>query len=112
MATVEAKWSGKWPCLCHGKWTLIVDGIDVSDKIPEELRDSPMGTYGFYDTWYFDKDWNDIWESYEDGFECKFWIEENLEWLKTITTDENVMEQIYNAINAKDFRTGSCGGCI
>lgn len=55
MATVEAKWSGKWPCLCHGKWTLIVDGIDVSDKIPEELRDSPMGTYGFYDTWYFDR---------------------------------------------------------
>ena len=112
MATVEAKWSGKWPCLCHGKWTLIIDGVDVSDKIPEELRDSPMGTYGFYDTWRFDEDWNTIWESYENGFECKFWIEENLEWLKTITIDKKVMEQVYDAINAEDFRAGSCGGCI
>lgn len=38
MATVEAKWSGKWPCLCYGEWTLIVDGVDVSDKIPEYLK--------------------------------------------------------------------------
>lgn len=112
MAVVEAKWSGKWPCLCFGKWTLIVDGVDVSNNIPKELRDESMGTYGFYDTWYFDKDWNDVWDSYEDGLECDEWIETNLEWLKTITTDKEVMEQIYDAINTKDFRTGSCGGCI
>ena len=112
MAVVEAKWSGKWPCLCFGEWTLTVDGVDVSDKIPKELRDSPMNTYKAYRYWYFNKAWDDIWESYEDGMLCDEWIEENLEWLRTITIDENVMEQIYDAINIEDFRTGSCGGCI
>lgn len=112
MATVEAKWSGKWPCLCHGEWTLIVNGINVSDKIPKELRNSSMNTYGIYEHWRFDKDWDVIWSPYDNGLECDEWIEENSEWLKTITTDKNVMKEIYYAINTKDFRTGSCGGCI
>lgn len=112
MATVEAKWSGKWPCLCHGKWTLIIDGVDVSNNIPKELKDSPMNTYGVYKHWYFSKDWDDIWGHYEDGMFYDEWIEANLEWLKTITEDKTVMEQIYDAINAEDFRVGSCGGCI
>lgn len=112
MAVVEAKWSGKWPCLCHGKWTLIVDGVDVSDKIPKELKDSSMWTYGVYKSWHFDDSWNVIWESYKEGHECDIWIKNNIKWLKTITEDREVMEQIYNAINAEDFRYGSCGGCI
>lgn len=112
MAVVEAKWSGKWPCLCYGEWTLIVDGIDVSNKIPEELRDSSMNTYGDYKHWRFTKDWDVKWSSYDNGLECDEWIEANLEWLKTITEDREIMEQIYDAINAEDFRYGSCGGCI
>ena len=112
MATVEAKWSGKWPCLCHGEWTLIVDEINVSDKIPEELRDSSMNTYGNYKRWRFTKNWDVKWFSYNSGLECDEWIGINSEWLKTITTDKNVMKEIYYAINAKDFRAGSCGGCI
>lgn len=112
MAVVEAKWTGKWTCLCHGEWILIVDGVDVSNKIPEELRDSCMNTYGNYKRWRFTKNWNVKWSSYNSGLECDEWIEANLEWLKTITTDERVMEQIYDAINAEDFRAGSCGGCI
>lgn len=32
---VEAKWSGLYPCLCSGEWTLKVNGKDVSDKIPK-----------------------------------------------------------------------------
>ena len=111
MAVVEAKWSGKWPCLCYGEWTLIVDGVDVSDKIPEELKDSPMNTYGDYKCWRF-TNWDVKWSSYDNGLECDEWIEANLEWLKTITEDREVMEQIYDAINVKDFRYGSCGGCI
>lgn len=111
MAVVEAKWSGKWPCLCHGEWTLIIDGIDVSDKVPEELRDGSMNTYGDYKRWRF-TNWDVKWSSYTNGLECDEWIETNLEWLKTITEDKTVMEQIYDAINAEDFRAGSCGGCI
>jgi hypothetical protein len=112
MATVEAKWSGKWPCLCHGKWTLIVDGVDVSDKIPEELRDSPMNTYGEYRNFRFTEDWEVEWYSYCSGLEVEGWIEENLNWLKTITTDKSTMQQIYYEINSKDFQYGCCGGCI
>ena len=35
---VEAKWSGSYPWLCSGEWTLFIDGKDMSDKIPKELR--------------------------------------------------------------------------
>lgn len=29
---VEANWNGRYPCLCFGKWTLVVNGKDVSNK--------------------------------------------------------------------------------
>lgn len=44
VGNAEAEWSGEWPCLCHGKWTLKVDGKDVSEKIPEILRDDDYNT--------------------------------------------------------------------
>ena len=34
---VEAKWSGSYPNLCSGEWTLFIDGKDMSDKIPKDL---------------------------------------------------------------------------
>ena len=52
---VKANWSGSYPCLCHGLWTLEVDGVDVSDKIPKGIRDIHMGTYGTYEEWHFDE---------------------------------------------------------
>lgn len=108
---VEAKWSGSYPCLCFGKWTLIVNGEDVSDKIPEELRDSSMNTYGTYQSWHFEN-WMEVFEDYISGLDCEDWIEENKEWLNNITTDLEVQKEIYYAINSQDFRSGSCGGCI
>ena len=108
---VEAKWSGSYPCLCFGKWTLKVNGEDVSDKIPEDLRDSSMNTYGTYQSWHFE-DWIEVFEDYISGLDCEDWIEENKKWLNNITTDLEVQEEIYYAINSQDFRSGSCGGCI
>ena len=35
---VVANYTGTYPNLCVGEWTLKVNGKDVSDKIPEELR--------------------------------------------------------------------------
>lgn len=117
---VVANYTGTYPNLCVGEWTLKVNGKDVSDKIPEELRSfrgasihyeclNGMNTYGTYrdcgqceeDTTY-----------YEDGLECNEWIEENAYWLDTITTDYNIQVEIYQAINEHDWRKGSCGGCI
>ncbi len=109
---VVAKWSGSFPNLCSGEWTLIVDGKDVSDKIPEELRKSNMNTYGSYEWWHFDDDGEEEWERYHDGLECEEWIKENRCWLDTISTDHNTQSDIFCAINASDWRPGSCGGCI
>lgn len=109
---VEAKWSGRWPCLCYGQWTLKVNGKDVTDKIPEILRSSEMNTYGTYQSWYFNENNMEEFEDYEDGLFCEEWIEANKEWLDTITTDHRVQQEIYCKISAEDFRHGSCGGCI
>ncbi len=109
---VEAKWSGSYPCLCLGEWTLKVDGADVSKKIPKYLRKSPMNTYGTYSSWHLNEDYIEEFEDYQDGLECSEWIEENKEWLDNISTDRKIQEEIYYAINSVDFRSGSCGGCI
>ena len=109
---VKANWSGKYPCLCRGEWTLEVNGKNVSDKIPDEIRkNSPMYTYGYYEVWHFDKD-QVIYEGRHDGLNEEDWIEENDYWLNNITDDIKIKEEIYEAIQNEDFRMKSCGGCI
>ena len=109
---VEARWSGSYPTLCYGVWTLIVNGKDVSMFIPEELKESSMYTYGTYQSWHFNDGWMEEFEDYDNGLDCEDWIEENKYWLDTITEDLKIQEEIFYAINEQDFRTGSCGGCI
>lgn len=108
---VKAKWSGSYPCLCSGKWSLEVNGVDVSDYIPNELRKSPMNTYGVYEEWHFEN-WIEVFEDYEDGLMGDEWIEQNKYWLDTITEDISVQIEIFYAITKEDWRYGSCGGCI
>lgn len=109
---VEANWSGSYPCLCFGKWTLKVNGENVSNKIPKDLRNESMNTYGTYEQWHFDDNYSEVFEGYEDGLEMYEWIEENAYWLDQITNDYNTQEEIFKAIQQEDFRSGSCGGCI
>lgn len=109
---VEVNWSGSYPCLCCGEWTLKINGENVSNKIPDELRTGSMNTYGSYEEWYFDDNYLEVFGSYEDGLEMNEWIEENAYWLDQITSDYNTQEEIFKAIQKKDFRLGSCGGCI
>jgi len=108
---IEARWSGSYPTLCFGHWTLLIDGEDVSEKIPEDLRERSMNTFGIYQDWHFEN-WMEVFENYADGLLCDEWIEENDYWLKDITDDYSVKEEIYDAFNSEDFRYGSCGGCI
>ena len=107
-----AEWSGSYPCLCSGEWSLYLDGINVSDKIPKDLRTNDMGTFGEYQTWYFNEDFIEEFETYTDGFSCDEWIEKNKYWLDGITTDEDKQKLIFLAIQKEDFRENSCGGCI
>lgn len=109
---VVANWSGNYPCLCIGTWTLTIDGKDYTDHIPREIVNEPMYTFGTYSKWYFDDEWQEEFEDYEDGLSSVDWIAANDEWLSTITDDYNLKSRIYFAFNENDFRYGSCGGCI
>jgi len=108
---VEAKWTGKYPNYCSGQWILKVNNKDVSHLIPEELRNSPMNTYNTYRSWHFE-DWEEVFDSYEEGLFYDEWLEENKEWLNKISTDPSIQAEIYEAINSQDWRYGECGGCI
>jgi hypothetical protein len=108
---VSVEWSGAYPCLCFGKWSLFVDDIDVSDKIPDDIRCSDMNTYGTYQEWHFEE-WSEVFEDYDDGLFCEEWIEKNNYWLNNISSDHELKIQIYDAFQSKDWRHGSCGGCI
>lgn len=109
---VNAWWSGSYPTLCYGEWTLEVNGENVSGLIPDHLRNNEMNTHGTYQEWYFDEDWREVFEDYEDGLYCHDWIAENKYWLDNITTDYETQMEIFYAISDEDWRHGSCGGCI
>ena len=111
MNSYEADWSGEYPCLCSGEWKLFQNGRDISDKIPEDLRTRDMNTYGFYDYWEFDENYNEYWYSYTDGLRFDDWILEN-RWVKSITDVSEEWVKIYEAFQDWDWRHGQCGGCI
>lgn len=79
-----------------------------------------MNTEGEYNAWYFTNDWNDVYRTtYIDGLYFEDWIKDN-NWLLDEIDNKfsdcknkiQLAENIYDAINAQDFRPGSCGGCI
>ena len=107
----RAEWSGRYPTLCFGEWSLYKNGEDISEYIPEELRDSHMNTAGDYSEWYFD-DWMEEFGDYGDGLSRDMWIRKNMEWLKQFCDTEEDFESVYETFNESDFRPNSCGGCI
>lgn len=111
MRSFKAEWTGGAYCLCVGEWRLYIDEGDKSDLIPKELRDSHMNTAGTYQHWYFDN-WQEVWESYEDGLDCADWINVNDYWLSNITDDYKEKIELFKEFQAQDFRANSCGGCI
>lgn len=103
---IEAKWTGKWPNLCHGEWIITIDGVKVD--LPEEVRTSDMGTYGYYPIWNL----NETWEIFEDGLEFQPWVEKNSQWLSNLHLSEKDLRALYDIISVEDWRHKSCGGCI
>ena len=108
---VMAEWTGAYPNLCIGHWVLIVNGIDVSSKIPSDLFKTPMYTYGEYSN-YPESCGEEGMTVCEDGLKKDEWISQNLKWLSTITKSKKVQEEIFSAISSKDWRYNSCGGCV
>ena len=106
--SAEAKWTGTYPALCQGSWVLHVSGKDVTDKIPIELVDMPMNTFGKYK--YYPEEGGKS-ETRKDGLKERIWIKENDEWLSNITTDDDLKKEIFKAFNDSDWRFHCCGGC-
>ncbi len=112
MANFEINWSGESYCLCYGEWTICRNGVDVSDLIPGNLLNNHMGTRKEYSAWHITEDWDEEWEYYFDGLSAKKWIRKNRYWISKICSNREEEFQLYHAINALDWRPGSCGGCI
>lgn len=111
----DVKWTGKYPSLCNGQWIIKCDNQRL--ELPEDRESKPMGTLGRYQRWYF-KGWEDTWEQYIDGQDKDEWITANLYWLIpsfqqcSIPTIKENYENLFYQIQKRDFRSGSCGGCI
>ena len=113
MRDIEVAWTGCYPCLCSGEWKIKIDGQDMSNLIPEEMRCSPMNTYGSYSSWHFDEDWCEHFEDYYDGLKFKEWKEQYSDLLfKLGIADDQEAQSLYSKIQNCDWRHGSCGGCI
>ena len=93
MAKVEVNWSGEYPILCMGEWTLKIDGNDATHLIPEKLRHSEMNTKHTdnYDEWR---------KNYP---ECSAWVSQ---------FPYQIRLMIYIKIKEKDFIRHTCGGCL
>ena len=47
MAKYYAEWSGRYPCLCCGEWTLFIDGKPCEVVIP--FQGDCADTFGTYE---------------------------------------------------------------
>ena len=103
--TVTARWTGSYPCLCCGTWILKVNGKNVSEKIPDELRHEPMGTYGTYSYWYF-AGWEEKFKEYQDGMKCERWVEANkagwTQSVQTLQSREKSMQRFRRTTSGSD----------
>lgn len=120
----KAEWTGSYPSLCAGEWKLyckyediLEDGSndtdydDISNLIPEELRYEPMYTVGSYNSWYFDENYCEQFETYTNGLDFEDWCIENEYWIHLIC-DPKDYKSLFEAFNEHDWRYESCGGCI
>jgi len=119
MATINAvaEWTGSYPCLCRGEWKLYVQGRDFSELLAGR---GEMNTAGEYQSWHFEDNWMEVFESYQDGLKYPEWEKENIDWLSKVAADPVVAEEVgsrteelyravYEAISEEDWRHNSCG---
>jgi len=106
----KATWSEQGHTICLGHWEISYQGRPL--RIPGARLDQDMGTYGIY-SFLFPDD-----PEFAEGLEEEEWILENVDWLtdlfisEDIPVDEQHFRWFYQAVNAQDWRCGSCGGCI
>lgn len=113
---IQANWTGRYPNLCSGHWIITVDSIVL--PLPEDIESGHMETFGTYSAWHFDENWCEQFDAYEDGLGEAEWIAQNRAWVDAsldsinMRFSEDDYRNLYRAIQAADWRHGSCGGCI
>ena len=112
----KANYSGGYPNLCGGKWSLTYKRLPVI--LPSEQVQGDKGTYGTYTRWYFDNNWVECTEDYEDGMLRDEWVAKNKHWVDKMFIQHNIelscknYSDLYAAFQENDWRHDSCGGCI
>lgn len=116
---INVSYDGKYPSYCMGVWKITIGDKEFKT---EKYQSEEFGTYGIFQTWHFDKDWNMHWDSYEDGNHLEEWVETVKEedtnglytWLKANFKEEEIdglLYRLYGHIQSRDYRGNSCGGC-
>jgi hypothetical protein len=105
----SAIWNTSGQHLCLGRWLITYMGLPLILPSPRDEHD--LGTYNIYS--FVDPDD----ELYAEGLMEDEWIVEHIDWLAemfsvhNIPLDEAYFRWFYRAVNAEDWRCGSCGGC-
>ena len=106
----DVSWSGSYPTLCSGKWTILKDGEDVSGAIPKDLRVSYMNTQKEYVCLSLDKD-NQIQKTpLIRGLDRSTWMNINV-WIWNICSNDEEANELYDEIVKQDWFHNTCGGC-
>ncbi|AUM58506.1 hypothetical protein KNT81_gp265 [Proteus phage phiP4-3] len=114
---IFVEWTGSYPTLCFGQWNISIDGISLTGLGNEEFD-----TRKSYDTWHFDDDWSEEWDSYTAGLSPESWVQLMLKHdTNSLVSSlkrhgfkdiEKILYALYPHINEEDWRHSSCGGCI
>lgn len=109
MTKYYAEWSGRYPCLCSGEWTLFIDDKPCKVEIP--FQNDCADTFGTYEEWHFDENWCEVFDDYECGMQCDDWCNEYRDYLEKVAPKSD-WPLVFGAFQANDWRHSSCGGCI
>lgn len=110
--TINVEYDGFFPTLCFGKWNIIINNHKL------KVENDNFNTYGEYRKFVCQEP-----TKYTDGLKEDEWIKElkknntnNLysELCKYFTNEEidELLPTLFYMIQSKDWRSGSCGGCV
>lgn len=118
MSKWATEWSGRYPNLCSGKWSLYRDDVLLDVDIPfngeSQFDSKPAYTSGCWHSvgiYHEGDEWVEFDDEYRNGRERCEWCDEHRSWLQGIAPEQE-WGDIYLAFAANDWRYGSCGGCI
>lgn len=106
----SARWTAQGNNLCTGHWEIAWHGQAL--ELDAAQREHDLGTRNIYSYIFPDDD------DFAEGLAEDDWIVANAAWLGPlfaqhgIPIDELHMRLFYRAVNAHDWRCGSCGGCL